>query len=210
MDRIKRCGIVPVIKLNDAAKAAPLAGALLEGGVDVIEITFRTAAAAAAIESAAREFPEMLVGAGTVLTAGQLETARDAGARFIVSPGFDADIVKAGLDMGLIMLPGCVTPTEVMAALKLGVNTLKFFPAENFGGAAAVRALCAPFGNVTFVPTGGISEKNAADYWKMDKVIAVGGSWMAPESLINEGGWAEITRRTREAVELMRSVRGSV
>ena len=205
--RIQACGLVPVIKLADASAAAPLAEALLAGGVDVIEITFRTAAARASIESITRTVPGMLVGAGTVLNLQQLNKAKDAGAKFIVSPGLDPAIIRAAQEAGLAVLPGAVTPTEIITGLNLGLDTFKFFPAENYGGLSTIKALCAPFGDIRIIPTGGISEKNAADYWKFGKILAVGGSWMAPEELIARGDFTEITRRTKEAVALMKTAR---
>ncbi|MDR3207724.1 MAG: bifunctional 4-hydroxy-2-oxoglutarate aldolase/2-dehydro-3-deoxy-phosphogluconate aldolase [Oscillospiraceae bacterium] len=208
LEQIKACGLVPVIKIDDAESALPLAQALLDGGINCIEITFRTAAAPEAIRRVAQQVPDMLVGAGTVLTLDQLAAARQAGAKFIVSPGLDPVLVKAALDAGLTILPGVVTPTEIITGLNLGLTVFKFFPAENYGGLKTVKALSAPFGGVRFVPTGGISEKNAADYWKNSSVLAVGGSWMAPPELIAAGHFAEITRRTREAVALLRTARG--
>ncbi|MDR0325572.1 MAG: bifunctional 4-hydroxy-2-oxoglutarate aldolase/2-dehydro-3-deoxy-phosphogluconate aldolase [Oscillospiraceae bacterium] len=204
LDAIGRCGIVPVIKITDVAKAVPLARALLTGGVGVIEVTFRTAAAPEAIAAIARKVPEMLVGAGTVLTPEQLAAAKDAGARFIVSPGLDADIVKKAQADGLTVIPGVVTPSEICAALKLGLTALKFFPAQTFGGAAAIKALAAPFAGVRFVPTGGIGQNNAPDYWKIPQVLAVGGTWMAPEHLIDQGDFDTIERMAAEAARLRR------
>ena len=206
-DKIQACGIVPVIKLTDAAKAVPLSKALLKGGVNLIEITFRTAAAPEAIARVAADCPDMIVGAGTVLTQAQLETAQKSGAKFVVSPGFDPSVVKAALGMKMPILPGVVTPTELCAGLALGLEVFKFFPAENYGGASTIKSLAAPFSGISFVPTGGISEKNACDYWKLKCVLAVGGSWMAPEALIEAGDFDEIARRTEEAVNLMKKSR---
>jgi len=205
--RIKSCGIVPVIKVNDAQQAVPLAKALLDGGVDVIEITLRTQAALEAINRVAKELPEMLVGAGTVVTTEQLDAAEAAGATFIVSPGLSKKLVKMALRRDMPILPGVVTPTEVMKGLKLGLNVFKFFPSENYGGLATIKALCAPFSGISFIPTGGINEKNAGEYLKYEKIVAVGGQWMATEALVNEKNYAEITRRTKEAVALAKSAR---
>ena len=204
---IADCGLVPVIKINDPAKAMPLANALREGGINCAEITFRTAAARAAIETIAKELPDMLLGAGTVISLDQLRSARDAGAKFIVSPGLSVEIVKNALKTGLDVIPGIVTPTELMTGLELGLEVFKFFPSETFGGLKAILALAAPFGNVKFVPTGGIDENNAAEYWKCPKVLAIGGSWVATEKLIDNDDYAEITRRCKNASELMRNVR---
>lgn len=208
LEKIKQCGIVPVIKIDDAAVAVPLAKALLEGGVNVIEITFRTAAAKESIANIVAEVPEMLTGAGTVITEVQLKDAKAAGAKFLVSPGLSPAIVKAAQAAELPILPGVVTPSEICRGLELGIETFKFFPAENYGGLATVKSLCAPFGNISFVPTGGINEKNASAYWAFSKVLAIGGSWMAPENLIKDRDFAEITRRTKEAAALMKAARG--
>lgn len=205
--RIKKCGIVPVIKIDEVGKAVPLAKALLDGGIDVMEITFRTEAAADAIKAVSEEVPGMHVGAGTVLTVEQLKRAKASGACFIVSPGFVPDVVKTAIYENLPVLPGIVTPSEICAGLALGISVFKFFPAENYGGLSTLKALAAPFGGISFVPTGGISERNAADYFRFGRVLAVGGSWMAPDALISSGDFAEITRRSREAVELMNSCR---
>ena len=208
MSRLAKCGIVPVIVLNDAKNAVPLAKALLAGGIDVMEITFRTAAARESIEAVSREIPEMLVGAGTVLNVQQLEEAISAGAKFLVSPGSDSELIQAATEAGCLLLPGAVTPSEIMAGLKLGVKVFKFFPAENYGGLATLKSLGAPFTEISFVPTGGISDKNIRPYLENKRVMAVGGSWMAPASLVDSGDFAKIEELTREAVELLKSIRG--
>lgn len=208
MTRIAKCGIVPVIVLNDANKAVPLAKALLAGGIDVMEITFRTAAARASIEAVSREVPEMLVGAGTVLNTQQLNDAIKAGAKFLVSPGSDCELIEAAAAAGCPLLPGAVTPSEIMAGLKLGVKVFKFFPAENYGGLATLKSLGAPFTDISFVPTGGISDKNISPYLENKRVMAVGGSWMAPASLVDSGDFATIEEKTREAVKLLKTIRG--
>lgn len=207
MEKVARCGIVPVIVINDAAKAVPLAKALLAGGINVIEITFRTAAAREAIASVAREVPGMIVGAGTVLTEEQVESAVTAGARFLVSPGMDPDVIKAAQARNCPILPGVVTPSEVITGLKLGIKTFKFFPAENYGGLSTIKSLCAPFTDINFIPTGGINEKNVSDYLKYDRIAAIGGSWMAPAKLIDTDQFDEIEAKTKEAVALLRSIR---
>ncbi len=204
---IKNCGIVPVIKIDDAADAVSLAKALLAGGINVMEITFRTQAAGAAIAAVAKEVPDMYVGAGTVLTVAQLNEAKAAGAKFIVSPGFSASVVSEAIKQDLPILPGVVTPSEIIMGLELGLTSFKFFPAENYGGINTIKALIAPFGNINFVPTGGINEKNVVEYWKLPKVLAIGGSFMAPENLIKDKNFEEITVRSKEAVALMKTVR---
>ncbi|HBP37201.1 MAG TPA: 2-dehydro-3-deoxyphosphogluconate aldolase [Clostridiales bacterium] len=207
MKQIEMCGIVPVIVINDAAQAVPLAKALLAGGIRVIEITFRTAAAREALARIKNGVPDMLAGAGTILSPEQLDAALDAGASFAVSPGLDADLVRAAQERQCPILPGAVTPSEIMQGLLLGLDTFKFFPAENYGGLATIQALCGPFPGIRFVPTGGISAKNAADYLKSPKILAIGGSWMAPKELIEAGDFAEILRRTEQAVAMLRSIR---
>ena len=165
---------------------------MLAGGVDVMEITFRTAAAAEAIRNVAAECPEMLVGAGTVLTVEQCEKAVALGAKFIVSPGFDAEIVDWCVERGVAVTPGCVTPTEIMAALKRGLSVVKFFPAGIYGGLKAMKALAAPFGQVKFIPTGGVSADNLAEYAAAPFVHAVGGSWLCPKADVAAGNFARI------------------
>jgi 2-dehydro-3-deoxyphosphogluconate aldolase/(4S)-4-hydroxy-2-oxoglutarate aldolase len=200
MKQIKKIGIVPVVKLDNAKDAAPLAKALTEGGLPCAEVTFRTDAAEESIKNIVKEFPEMLVGAGTVLTLAQLDKAINAGAKFIVSPGFNPEVVKACIDKNIPVCPGCSTPTDMEAAMALGLETVKFFPAENSGGIAAIKAMSAPYTGLTFMPTGGVNAKNINDYLSFPKVIACGGSWMVDPKLIAAGDFAEVTRRTQEAV----------
>ena len=199
--------MVPVIALEKAEDAVPLAKALLAGGIDAAEITFRTAAAEEAIRLISEEVPDMLVGAGTVLTTDQTERAVHAGARFIVSPGMDLNVVRRAREMDVLMLPGAVTPTEIIAGLKEGIETFKFFPAGNYGGLKTIKALSAPFAQASFVPTGGVSAENLADYLAFDRVAAVGGSWLCTGQLIRAGRWDEISALAREAVEIRQQVR---
>ncbi|HLU27947.1 MAG TPA: bifunctional 4-hydroxy-2-oxoglutarate aldolase/2-dehydro-3-deoxy-phosphogluconate aldolase [Glycomyces sp.] len=203
LDRLAAARLVPVVVLDDAAHARPLAGALAEGGLPVAEVTFRTAAAAEAIAEMAAD-GRVLIGAGTVLTPAQVDQAVDAGARYVVSPGFSRDVVDRCAERGVLALPGAVTATEIQAALAAGITTVKFFPAETSGGAAAIKALSAPFGDVRFVPTGGIGPKNLAEYLDLPAVTAVGGSWMVPRDLIAAGRFAEVTAKVAEAVALTR------
>lgn len=207
MERLRACGIVPVIVMDDAEKAVPVAKALLAGGIDVMEITFRTSAARASIEAVSKEVPEMLVGAGTIVTAEQLEQATGAGAEFIVSPGTDAELIAGAIKKDVPILPGAVTPSELMVGLKLGLTVFKFFPAADYGGLKTIKSLGGPFPNARFVPTGGISEKNAADYFADSRIFAIGGSWMASPDMIRDEKYAEITGKTAEAVALMKAVR---
>jgi 2-dehydro-3-deoxyphosphogluconate aldolase/(4S)-4-hydroxy-2-oxoglutarate aldolase len=192
--------IVPVVVLEEAAYAGRLADALLEGGLACAEVTFRTAAAADAIRRMA-ERPGMLVGAGTVLTAAQVDQAVDAGARFVVSPGFSAAVVARCRELGVPVLPGVASPTEIMQALDAGVDTVKFFPAEQLGGVPMVKALSAPFRSVRFVPTGGVSTTNVAAYLALPSVLAVGGTWMVAPDLLAARDWGAVTARTKSALE---------
>lgn len=206
--KIHDIGIVPVVVLHDAADAAPLAKAMCEGGLPCAEVTFRTDAAADSIRIMSRQFPEMLVGAGTVLTVAQVDAAIEAGAKFIVSPGFDAEVVQACIDRGVPVFPGVVTPSEIMQALRLGLEVVKFFPAESFGGLSAIKSLAAPFPGLQFMPTGGISAKNVRDYLSYDRIIACGGSWMVKSSLISEGRFDEIRAMCAEAAAIVKEMRG--
>lgn len=204
MDVLKKLGdvgIVPVVVLDDAANAVPTAKALIAGGIDVMEITFRTAAAQDSIRAVAKEVPDMLVGAGTVLNVAQAKTAVEAGAKFIVSPGFDGELVKWCIDNGVAVTPGCVTPSEIMAALKLGLSVVKFFPANVYGGLGAMKALSAPFGGVKFIPTGGVNADNICEYASAPYVHAVGGSWVCSKADIAAGNFDRITELCKTAVE---------
>lgn len=194
--------IVPVVVLDKAEWAAPLAEALLKAGLDVMEITFRTAAAEAAIHAIASRFPTMCVGAGTLLTVDQVQRAAGAGARFGVAPGLNPKIVQAAAQTSLPMVPGVMTPTELEAAMDLGCRILKFFPAEAAGGVKMLKALIGPYGHtgVKFIPTGGIEAKNMRDYLALPAVAAIGGSWMVEKKLIAGAKWAEIESLTREAL----------
>jgi 2-dehydro-3-deoxyphosphogluconate aldolase/(4S)-4-hydroxy-2-oxoglutarate aldolase len=198
--------IVPVLVLAELAAALPLARALRDGGLPVAEVTFRTEAAPAALRALAAE-GDILVGAGTVVRPDQVDVAVAAGARFIVTPGLSRGVVARCNELSVPVIPGVATATEVMAALDLGCELLKFFPAETSGGAAALRALGGPFPDVRFVPTGGITAANAADYLALGSVVAVGGSWMVAPSLIAAGDFAAIARLTAEAVRLAAPVR---
>ena len=177
-EKVYSTGIVPVVVLNNADDAVPLAKALLKGGIDFMEITFRTECAADSISVIAKEVPEMTVGAGTVINLEQAERAVENGAKFIVSPGLDIGVVTWAQERGIPVIPGCVTPTEIMKAISLGLNVIKFFPADVFGGIKAIKALSAPFGQVKFLPTGGVSEANLKDFISNKSVAAIGGSWV--------------------------------
>lgn len=206
-EQIQNMIIVPVVVLNDAKDAAPLAKALCEGGLPCAEVTFRTDAAEESIRIMANEFPEMLVGAGTVLTTDQVDRAVNAGAKFIVSPGFDPEIVDYCLEKEIPVFPGVITPSEVAQAVKRGLKVVKFFPAEQFGGVATIKAMAAPYVGLKFMPTGGISTKNLADYLACDKIIACGGSWMVKGDMIAAGEFDKIKALTQEAAALAKEVR---
>ncbi len=199
LERLRNSIVVPVVVLDKAEDAIPTANALTAGGVDVMEITFRTAAAPDAIEAVAKNCPDMLVGAGTVLNLEQCKLAVEKGAKFIVSPGFDAEVVAWCVENDVAVCPGCVTPTEIMAALKLGLNVVKFFPANIYGGLSAMKNLSAPFGSVKFLPTGGVSTANIKEYFSVPFIYAVGGSWICPKADIDAGNFEKITALSKEA-----------
>ena len=200
-------GVVPVVVLEDAKDALPLAEALTEGGLSCAEVTFRTEAAEESIRQMSEKYPDMLVGAGTVLTIEQVDRAVAAGAKFIVSPGFDPEIVDYCLEKEIPVFPGCITPSEVAQAVKRGLKVVKFFPAEQAGGVAMLKAMAAPYTMVKFMPTGGISAKNLKDYLSFDKIICCGGSWMVKGDMIRNGEFDKIKELTKEAVELAASIR---
>ncbi len=194
--------VIPVLKIANVADAVPLARALARGGLPAIEITLRTASALEAISQVAAEVEEAIVGAGTILDAAQFEKAAAAGSRFIVSPGITRELLSAADDSNVPLLPGAITPSEIMAAREAGLRFLKFFPAEQSGGIASLKAFASPLADVKFCPTGGISGKNAADYLALSNVICVGGSWVAPDELVKAGKWDEIEALARAASTL--------
>ncbi|MDD6004149.1 MAG: bifunctional 4-hydroxy-2-oxoglutarate aldolase/2-dehydro-3-deoxy-phosphogluconate aldolase, partial [Firmicutes bacterium] len=183
-DKIKSFGVIPVVVLENAEDAKPLAEALVKGGLPVAEVTFRTAAAKESIRIMSENYPEMLVGAGTVLSVSQVDEAVEAGAKFIVTPGFDEEVVDYCLSKDIPVFPGVITPTEVTMAVKKGLKVVKFFPASQFGGLKTIKALSAPFGMVKFMPTGGIDASNLSEYLSSDKIVACGGSWMVKGDLV--------------------------
>jgi len=208
LELIGRLGIVPVVRLEQPPEGIALARALLAGGLPCAEITFRTQAAAEAIRQMTAAVPDVLVGAGTVVSVDQARQAVEAGAKFIVSPGFSPKVVEWCLQARVPILPGVATPSDILQALEHGLMILKFFPAESLGGIAMLEAIAAPFVGVRFVPTGGITAANLGAYLKLPAVFAVGGSWLAAPQLIAAGRFDEITRLTQEAVALIRQARG--
>ena len=207
IELVQKTGVVPVVVLEDAKDAEPLAKALCEGGLPCAEVTFRTAAAEECIRIMAEKYPEMLVGAGTVLTTDQVDRAVAAGAKIIVSPGFDPEIVDYCLEKGIPVFPGCITPSEVAQAVKRGLKVIKFFPAEQFGGVATIKAMAAPYVGLKFMPTGGVSPKNLESYLIYDRIIACGGSWMVKGDLVKAGKFDEIKALTEEAVKMVAQIR---
>jgi len=207
-ETIQGYGLVPVVVLNDAKDAVPLAKALCDGGLPVAEVTFRTDAAEESIRQISAAFPEMLVGAGTVLTIDQVDRAVAAGAKFIVAPGFDPEIVDYCISKDIPVYPGVVTPSELAQAVKRGLKVVKFFPAEQYGGVKTIKALAAPYPMMKFMPTGGVSLKNLKDYMECDKVAACGGSWMVKGDLVKAGKFDEIRQLTADAVALAKELRG--
>jgi 2-dehydro-3-deoxyphosphogluconate aldolase / (4S)-4-hydroxy-2-oxoglutarate aldolase len=203
-EQLGKIKVIPVVVIDRADDAVPLAEALMSGGLPCAEVTFRTAAGAQAVRRLSA-MPGLLLGAGTVLSVDQVKQAMDAGASFIVTPGFNPSVVAYCVDNGIVIVPGVCTPTEVDAALALGVNTVKFFPAESFGGVGTLRAISAPYPMMRFVPTGGIGPSNLMSYLRFDKVLACGGSWMVAKDLIASRNFAEVTRLSKQAMELVRA-----
>ena len=205
--RMRTCGIVPVVVLENADDAVDTAKAMLNGGVDVMEITFRTAAAPESIRRVAEEVPGMLVGAGTVVTLDQCKQAVECGAKFIVAPGYDEEVVSWCCENNVPVTPGCVTPTEIMMALKHGIKVIKFFPANVYGGLTALKSLAGPFGGVKFIPTGGVGPAHLAEFAAAPQVHAVGGSWVCPKGDITARNFDKIETLCREARQVIESTR---
>ena len=208
LEKLGHYGIVPVVVLNDSKDAEPLADALCEGGLACAEVTFRTKAAAESIKIMSEKHPEMLVGAGTVLTVEQVDEAVAAGAKFIVSPGLNSEVVKYCLDKNIAITPGVVTPSEMEQAIELGLNIVKFFPAEPSGGLSMIKAVSAPYTMLKFMPTGGINPGNVKEYLKSDKIFACGGSWMVKGDLVDAGDFDKIKELTKEAADIVKEIRG--
>ena len=208
IEQFKEIGIIPVVVLDDAKDAEPLARALCEGGLPCAEVTFRTAAAEETIRKMSAAFPDMLVGAGTVLTTEQVDRAVAAGAKFIVSPGFNPEVVRYCQEKNIPITPGIQTPTEIEAALSLGLKTVKFFPAEPAGGLKMIKAIAAPYVDVSFMPTGGISASNVREYLAYDRIVACGGSWMVKKDLVAAGEFDKIREMVAEAAAIVKEIRG--
>ncbi len=209
LEDIQKLGIVPVVVIDDVKDAEPLAKALCDGGLPCAEVTFRTEAAEESIRIMAEKFPEMLIGAGTVLTTDQVDRAVAAGAKFIVSPGLNPRIVKYCVEKNIPITPGCSSASDIEQALENGLEVVKFFPAEPAGGLPMIKALAAPYVGVKFMPTGGINASNVKEYLKYDRILACGGSWMVKGDLIKAGDYDKITELTKEAVEIVKESRGN-
>lgn len=208
LQKIGQTGIIPVVVLNKVSDAVPLAQSLINGGLPCAEVTFRTDAAQESISAISKAFPQMFVGAGTVLTTEQVDRAVDSGAKFIVSPGFNPKVVEYCIKKGYPITPGIMTPTELEMALDFGLDVVKFFPAENAGGLKMIKAMAAPYTKMKFMPTGGINTSNVRDYLSYEKILACGGSWMVKGELINSGNFAEIEKLTKEAAQIVKEIRG--
>ena len=208
LEKIQEIGIVPVVVLDDAKDAAPLAKALCEGGLPCAEVTFRTAAAEESIRIMSEQFPEMLVGAGTVLTTEQVDRAVAAGAKFIVSPGMNPRIVIYCVEKGILITPGCANPSDIEQALENGLDVVKFFQAEPAGVLKMIKAMAAPYVGVKFMPTGGINQNNVRDYLAYDRILACGGSWMVKGDMVAAGEFDKIKELAAEAVEIVKESRG--
>lgn len=207
LERFQEIGIIPVVVLDDAKDAAPLAKALVAGGLPAAEVTFRTAAAKDSIKAMREACPDMLVGAGTVLTTAMVDEAIEAGAQFIVSPGFDEEVTKYCIEKNIPITPGTCTPSDVQNCYKLGLRVVKFFPAEPAGGIKMIKAMAAPYNMMKFMPTGGISEKNMEDYLKENIILCVGGSWMVKADLIKNQEFDKIEEMSRKAVAKLNEIR---
>jgi 2-dehydro-3-deoxyphosphogluconate aldolase/(4S)-4-hydroxy-2-oxoglutarate aldolase len=210
MEQLRRIAVVPVIAIESAEDALPMADALVSGGLPIAEITFRTAAAAEVIKRLKKERPSLMLGAGTILTVDQLVQAKECGAVFGVTPGFNPQVVKKSVDVGFPLFPGVLTPSEIEQGLSLGLKVMKYFPAEAAGGVNMLKAVSAPYGHlgVKFVPTGGVSLKNLGDYLALSQVIAVGGTWVAAKETISARKWGEIQKNAADVVQAVKKLRG--
>lgn len=208
LTQIGKIGIVPVVVLDDAKDAEPLAQALCDGGLPCAEVTFRTDAAEESIRIMTEKFPDMLVGAGTVLTTDQVDRAVNAGAKFIVSPGLNPKVVTYCIERGIPVTPGCANPSDVEQAIENGLDVVKFFPAEQAGGLSYIKAIASPYTNISFMPTGGINASNVKEYLAYDRILACGGSWMVKGDLIKAGNFDKIRELVKEAADIVKGCRG--
>lgn len=200
IEKVAELKLIPVIKLNTPEEAAPMAKALVSGGLPIAEVTFRTDAAEEAIKIMHRDYPEILLGAGTVTTLDQAKKAMAAGACFLVGPGLSEPVAKYAQDNGIAYFPGVCTPTEIIKAQEYGIDVVKFFPAKAYGGLATIKAISAAFPGLKFIPTGGVNTENVCEYLASDKILACGGTWMVDNKLVSEGKWDEIEKLIKEAV----------
>ena len=207
LSQIQEIGIVPVVKLNNVEKAIPLCKALMSGGINVAEITFRTECAGEIIKKITIDCSEMIVGAGTIINVEQAKLAIECGAKFIVSPGFSRDIVKYCQSQNIPVIPGCITPSEIMQAIDCGLNVVKFFPAKEFGGLSTMKSLSAPFGQIKFMPTGGISLDNLKEFISAKFIVACGGTYMVKDDLINNDKFEEITNLSKQSINIIKEAR---
>lgn len=207
MSQIEEVGIVPVVKLNSVEKAIPLCSALMAGGINVAEVTFRTSCASDVIKKIAKDCPNMIVGAGTIINVDQAKQAIDSGAKFIVSPGFSKDVVEYCQSQNVPVIPGCITPSEIMQAINCGLNVIKFFPAKEFGGLSTMKSLSGPFGQIRFMPTGGINLENLREFISAKFIVACGGTYMVKDELINNDNYEEITKLSKQSIEIIKETR---
>lgn len=207
LEKIEKCGVVPVVVIENASQAKPLAQAILTGGLDCVEVTFRTQVAVEALRIMKQEFPQMTVGAGTVLTIEQAEAAVSARAEFIVSPGSNPKVIQYCMDHNICVIPGVMTPSEIERNLELGIDRMKFFPAEAAGGVKTIKAVSAPYGKVKFMPTGGIHINNVREYLEQPAVIACGGSWMVKKEFLETENYEKITELTKEVAGIVKEIR---
>jgi len=207
LSKIHDVGIVPVVKINDISKAVPLCQALIDGGINIAEITFRTKCAADVIKEISENCKNMIVGAGTIINVEQAKEAIDAGAKFIVSPGLSVDVVKYCQEQNIPIIPGCITPSEIMTAISCGLEVVKFFPAKEFGGLLTMKALSAPFAQIKFMPTGGVSFDNLKEFISSKFIFACGGTYMVKENLINDENYDEITKLSQQSIDIIKGVR---
>jgi 2-dehydro-3-deoxyphosphogluconate aldolase / (4S)-4-hydroxy-2-oxoglutarate aldolase len=207
LNKIQELGVIPIIEIEDSSIIEDVGRVLLAGGLPLTEITFRTSAAEVSIQKLTKTYPQIIVGAGTIINVSQAEEAVNSGAKFLVSPGFSEQIVEWAINHSILIIPGVATPSEILNAMDYGLSVLKYFPIEQLGGVKMLTSLAGPFKTIKFVPTGGISMSNLADYIRLPNVLACGGSWIAHKSLLKSGRFDEITQRARDAINVIRKAR---